>query len=501
MNVLIADDEFYARKALAQIIQDWDGSLTIFEAQNGKEALTILETASVDLIFTDICMPALDGLQLSALISVNHPQATNVIVSGFDDFKYAQEAIVYNVHKYLLKPVEKHEVYQILEQERAKAASRSAQRISGHIRSLLHGERDDERFSEHEWASIHAYATIVMQTAANGRFTLLSHIVSEVFSGHEFVYYHLEDKRIPHMSIVLLIAPDRLAAEKLWVAGGLVRKIARKYTEETGDRLTAGISRIHQQRADLPESYREAKGAMLCRMLHPDDVFESEAASLKSRTHPNLADELLHPLYQKIASNQIAETAVIIESVFRHMAEAKLSVRTLNDISYKLTSILNSAIESLQEAGNRMPYLEPVDLFRFHSLEQLIDYFQNALFEIGKSVGIAHPKPDKIDELKAYIEQHYQENVKLEEIARSLYYADTSYLSKQFKRRYGISFSQYLISVRLKHARQMVMEYGHSMSISDIAGAAGFNDYSYFIQMYKKHYGETPGKHKKEQHE
>lgn len=501
MNILIADDEFYARKALIQIIQDWSSSLSVFEAQNGKEAQAMLEKKPIDLVFTDIRMPMLDGLQLSALIFADYPQVTNVIVSGFDDFKYAQEAIIYNVKKYLLKPVEKNEVYTILEQERKKLISRSNLQICEKIRFILHKEPDSADSHRIELPQAHSYATIVLQTMENAGFPLLTDIVSEVLSGHAFVYYHLEEKRTPNMSIVLIVAPDQLTAEKFWLKTGLFHQIAKKYSEKTGDTLTVGISRIHQQYAALAESFREAKSALLYRLIRSQCVFDSEALSLIGRSQPSMADDLLHPLYQKVLNNQMPESAAIIESVFRRIVELKLSVRTLNDISYKVISIMNSAIESFQEPEDRMSYLEPIDLLHFHTMEQLIGYFHNVLSEIGRRVGVAAPKTDKIDELKAYIEEHYQETIKLEEIAKRLYYADTSYLSKQFKRRYGTSFSQYLISVRLRHAKEMVTECGDTLSIAEIARAVGFNDYSYFIQMYKKHYGDTPGNHKKGHHE
>ncbi|WP_199615856.1 response regulator [Paenibacillus alkalitolerans] len=496
MNIVIADDEYYARKALAQMIQDWDSSLTVIEARNGEEALARLESGQIDLVFTDIRMPLLDGLQLSSLLYERYPQVTNVIISGYDDFKYAQEAIVYNVKQYLLKPVEKNEIVSVLEQAKTRSKAWSVLQLKEKISSLFH-EESDASPEAIGLPPVHSFASAVLQTRED-HFTSLDEIVSEVFSDHRFFHFHLKEKRFSRMSIVLLVASDSSVADKLWSNGSLFRQAAKKYSKKTGDELSVGISGIHQQLPALPESYREAKNAILYRILDEGkNVYHYEETKKKFNTRPNMTDDMLHPLYNKIIRNQIAESKAMIDHLFRIVVEHKLSVYTLNDICHKLVTILNTVIESTdRESGKAMSYLEPINLFQFHRLEHVVEYFDNVLVDVAKMVENFKPKADMIHEIKAYVERNYQHNIKLEDIAKNLFYADPSHLSKQFTKRYGISFSQYLISVRLNHARKM-LEFGGALSVSEVARAVGFNDYSYFIQMYKKHFGETPGKHKR----
>ena len=262
MNILIADDEYYARKALAQIILDWDASIHVIEAQNGQETMSVLEQIQIDIVFTDIRMPILDGLQLSALLFKQYPHITIVIVSGYDDFKYAQEAIVYNVKKYLLKPLDKQEVYPILEQAKSKFNAQTT-------RHML----DKINLSFHEQANIvpedigllffDSLMTVIIRSLKNIEFTLLSELVSEILTGYPFIHFHLEEQRYSNMSSVLIIAPNLQATEKLWVASSLFRQVHNKYVIRTGDSLTIGLSRIHQKLPSLHQSYQEAKSAVL----------------------------------------------------------------------------------------------------------------------------------------------------------------------------------------------------------------------------------------------
>ena len=79
-------------------------------AQNGKDALELLEAVPVELVITDIRMPVMDGLELARQISERKLQAKVIILSGYEDFSYAHQALKYSVSDYLLKPVSKEEL-------------------------------------------------------------------------------------------------------------------------------------------------------------------------------------------------------------------------------------------------------------------------------------------------------------------------------------------------------------------------------------------------------
>ena len=110
-TVLVVDDERDQRRALIERV-DWSsaGFEVIGEAENGVEALDLIESLEPDLILTDIKMPMISGLELAAKVREIRPVTQIVILSGFDSFEYAQTAINYNIISYLLKPISSAEL-------------------------------------------------------------------------------------------------------------------------------------------------------------------------------------------------------------------------------------------------------------------------------------------------------------------------------------------------------------------------------------------------------
>ena len=114
-QILLVDDEFLVRDAIKNNL-NWEelGFELAGDCQNGKEAIEFLEEHAVDVVITDICMPYVDGLELSRHLYNNYPGTVIIIFSGFGEFDYAKKAIQYQVSEYLLKPVTPEELKRFL---------------------------------------------------------------------------------------------------------------------------------------------------------------------------------------------------------------------------------------------------------------------------------------------------------------------------------------------------------------------------------------------------
>ena len=135
-TVLVVEDEQNQRRAIVERV-DWSsaGFEVIGEAENGAEALDLVETLEPDLIMTDIQMPMITGLELAARVREIRPATQIVILSGYDSFEYARTAINYNIISYLLKPISSAE----LTEELFKIRRRMDERIAG----VVGGEKAD----------------------------------------------------------------------------------------------------------------------------------------------------------------------------------------------------------------------------------------------------------------------------------------------------------------------------------------------------------------------
>ena len=120
-KAILVDDEFLTREAISKNTK-WNdcGFELIGTAENGKEAIELLEKDLPDLIITDICMPVMDGLGLASYIYENHPEIKVIIISGYDDFEYAKKALKYEVADYILKPITSFELAEELEKIKKK---------------------------------------------------------------------------------------------------------------------------------------------------------------------------------------------------------------------------------------------------------------------------------------------------------------------------------------------------------------------------------------------
>lgn len=110
-TIVVADDEEEIRRSLIRKV-DWDeaGFRVVGEAENGIEALELVEKLEPDLLLTDLKMPFVSGIELARQVREIRPTMQIVFLSGYDDFTYAQQAIKYNIISYMLKPISAKEV-------------------------------------------------------------------------------------------------------------------------------------------------------------------------------------------------------------------------------------------------------------------------------------------------------------------------------------------------------------------------------------------------------
>ncbi|OXM85413.1 response regulator transcription factor [Paenibacillus rigui] len=114
-HILIVDDEPTVRLGLAKLVRQYSPLLSTVAVANGADALNEIQKQRPDIVLTDIHMPRMDGLELCSQVQELHQGLSIAVISGYDDFKYAQKCLTYGVKEYLLKPVTEHELYPVLD--------------------------------------------------------------------------------------------------------------------------------------------------------------------------------------------------------------------------------------------------------------------------------------------------------------------------------------------------------------------------------------------------
>ena len=126
-KALLVDDEALTREAISENIP-WAelGFELIASCENGREAMEQMEKTTPDLLLTDICMPYVDGIELARYVHEHHPDTRTVIISGYDEFEYAKQAVRYQVMEYILKPITPTELMEVLGRVRKSLDEKNA---------------------------------------------------------------------------------------------------------------------------------------------------------------------------------------------------------------------------------------------------------------------------------------------------------------------------------------------------------------------------------------
>jgi two-component system response regulator YesN len=139
INVILADDEDWTRDIIKRF-GAWDvyGMEVIGEAENGAEAIRLIETLSPQLVITDMRMPGVDGVELMAAVNERFPDIRMIVISGYDDFAYAKHALRYGALDYILKPVDAKELNEALAKCRTELESPAAEPMIIDLESAIH---------------------------------------------------------------------------------------------------------------------------------------------------------------------------------------------------------------------------------------------------------------------------------------------------------------------------------------------------------------------------
>jgi len=504
MNIVIADDEYYARKAVVQMVLDWDASVVLWEAEDGTEALALIEKHRPDLVLTDIRMPELDGIQLAAHIQQHYPGTLVAIISGFDDFAYAQEAIRYKVEHYMLKPMNRQELYPLLERLRDSTKQSRSAAAEKALASALYNK--DIAPIAHLHAGFGAndqtsYRIAAVCVPAHSR-DLLRRAADEILKGRGYHAIVMNDRRREHILIIGLFQLRGTPADHRYSLKLIFEEISAKFSEALNNSqlktavaiAAAGISSAHTDYSELSETFREAKLSLIQSMIrqkHPLSFHEDTAGEAKYNA--GILHEWIESFGRRLARQQATEATAMVSEWLKEAAANYFSAYMLQDWYASTVRAINTLIERAYEDAAADLFMEQHSLLDFHSIVQAGDALIDRLVAASEQLKRSEERTDIVASIKDFVDTHYPSRIQLEELAKDKYFVDPGYLSRLFKRKSGMKFSAYLLNVRMEKARQL-LEKAPDLPVSEVAAEVGFNDYSYFIQTYKKVFGETPGK-------
>lgn len=499
-SVMLVDNEPIIPRGLMQLI-DWrgHGCRVMAVARDGADAVRQIQEFPPDIVITDIRMPEMDGLQLCAWVREHAPGIQLILLTGFPDFEYAQQAIQYQVVDFVLKPTTEEALAAAVDKacrQLQKAADGGAEQRSLLLeQQMLLGEmifhnRHSLLYTLNRLNSLHilldSYYVLSLDVlsregAADESAQLQeAQEILEKFCGERKLYFVSRGDSCCYAVVRLQEGEDPAA---------LCAQAVEAADRETDFVLTIGISRRHQNPLQLGEAAREADDAQRF------TLYSSQPSVMRCEDLPRLSENTAHVLLEKLRlvesalENRSREAAVKnLEDLCAFMRAEKVPFSGTQQIALLLYNFCLSLLLSHNLSSGSFPE----DVSSLHSetpaaLElELRSIVQETLLRISRT-------PGNIDsiiyEVKQYIDENYSASLSLDALAAQVHLSP-SYFSKLFKREMGENLSTYILHTRIERARFLLRTT--DKKAYEIAEAVGIYDPVYFSKIFKKVTGMKP---------
>ncbi|GMQ60434.1 hypothetical protein AN1V17_48340 [Vallitalea sediminicola] len=489
-KLLLVDDESIVRESISQLInwEKFDISL-VGSCSNAFEAIDIAKKGRIDIIITDIKMPVMNGIELIKNIKSLGIDCEFIILSGYNEFEFAKNAMQENVKHYILKPCSEKEIEEALlktisdiNDKRIIQKKMEAQQFVQHIflqqfinLVLQNREPDLEMehwlnilFSEYDklfWVSFNCDNDInnpkgVYDTFLEFADSTSSTVISSVMKINNTLgcFYFSTNNELPYNKLTYL---QRRLLEKLG-SMPVLNKVLRCSPNELCDNITKIykdssyyliINRDGINRCDIKGAYNDVDIA---------DIQEQFIRYI-TRGDKQSIDNHIQSLFYKYDRN------------FSIMVCTKLLIKYssagLLDTKY-LTSILNK-------------------VYTINEIKEVIGIFSEV---ISSLIRIDDKDENFIDKITNYINEHLDDsNLTLKWCAKELVFLNEDYISRAFTKQVGQNFKSYLNHKRIERAKNLISLMREDEKIYTVAEKIGLgHNPQYFSKIFKKSTGYTP---------
>ncbi len=511
-KILIADDELIIRKGLAKII-DWNGiGFEIAgDAANGKAALAFIEEHNPDVVLMDIRMPVLSGLEVIKAAREKGFKGEAVILSGFSDFEYAQEAINYGVRSYLTKPVEKQKLHDLFVSIKEKLDATNASNATKELYTTHSRDSLLAKFITKELAP-----SEVLYDNLNMKADCYQIVIFDKFSFHaeDMSYNFSELLRVSNTGMnayesfqikdknVLILKGSRIV-EKF---GDILAKYDSENPPEKNsplDTIFFACGEVVDDYSLLPDSFTSTLSLLERRFyieenrhyIEYDDPVSANAIDTSSSKKLTIS-EFAEPIVSHIQAFNRDNLAYDQANLRTKLSHAPMTIADEKNFLFDLYLEVRERIRIIYRS-TEIPFVPNQDviskLATSFYLNECLRYLSEQYEMIMSSIGFSS-RDSIIDSIAHYIDYNYADNISLESIA-PLFGYNSSYLGKIFSKKMGINFNTYLDNVRITHSKELLLQ--NNLQVYKIAELVGYRNVDYFHIKFKKSTGMSPAEFRK----
>lgn len=509
MKLLIVDDEVIIRTGLSTVIK-WEelGYELLTPAASGEEALERLPAEQPEIILTDIQMTGMTGLELAGEVRRQLPDSEVIILTGYDQFSYAQQAIREGAGDYLLKTSRPDEII--------KAVNGAKQRILQKWESLKRDQLRDrllERLVEGTELDSHSaekavkllpnlllteasfYQTVIVKASGWGNGASQSYLL--LFAVHNMLSELVVGEALLRQDSVIVLLMQESPRGNLGPLERGLERVARKLKCE----LFAAAGSVVTDWRRLSASYSEASYASLFKGIAAENgllthdsikgrrggrsVCSQEEEGELTALFQNGTEQQLQRWVDELILLQLSDPDATPDSLDRFVHSVQISAHRW--VERVITAFGGSAI--LADAARPAVSIAVTDQGnRAKVLYKQLIYLQQLYREAVGQEGIPYIKRSI-----AYIHDHLDKELTLQQVARHVH-LNPNHFSEVFKRETGHTYIDYVTRARMERAKRLLEE--SPMKVSEVAGRVGYADMKYFSQLFKRSTGYTPSEYR-----
>ena len=542
LKIFLAEDEVIVRETIKRMIP-WEelGFELVGEAADGEMALPLLIRQKPDLLITDIKMPFMDGLTLAKLAKKELPELKIVILSGYDDFNYAKQAISIGVEDYLLKPITKNALIERLSEIRSRYEHEKTQKE--YYEKFQREMQAYEKNSSRDFFEALVCGSMDMMEVYKKAEKLGLDIVAEAyniliftmnseedFSGQKEGYSEWEAESLEMLEDFFSDNTSAMLFRcNIFSYGVLIKgqkESIEKTTKEYVEKIQGILNRKESKRewflavgqsverlSQIKKSYHTASRAFSQRYLYGENILYYDEMELmehrsgQADTNDNAylkkvdVNALNPAILQKFLSNGLQEEIEnFVKDYFYAIGQEPMESLVFRN--YVILNVRFSVITFLKGLGCDTEGMEPENTEEIlaesgKNIESAITYAEKMISQAieirdqnsgNKNRSILKTAVDFIDE-------HYMDEDISLNTAANVANVSSNHFSALFSQNMGQTFIEYLTTLRMNKAKELLRCTG--MRSSEIAGEVGYKDAHYFSYLFKKTQGMTPSEYRK----
>ena len=449
-TVLIVEDEKMIRQGIKTMIMRSGVPIeTIMECNNGETALEILKEQEIDVMFTDIRMPKMDGIELvQKMQSLEHIPLT-VAISGYDDFAYAVEMLRNGVREYILKPIEREKITEIL---------MLSDEISGEEQRTIESQYADHFYTGN-------YYVCCQNQVKRGELSDDNYIFMKNMNDNDIFI-------VPAENLSLLLK-NELQDGYIGISAAHcgLESIRQAYAESVMMRKKAFVrNKVEAQYGVFQEKIPEGLITEAAKLT--EEAARIQRVQLIGTDHTDDLEKSFHQFFYEVKNGRIDEA--VFESCMKDF----------------FTEVEKTYQNALETEGELL--LECKEIWSENCIDSYEDKVMEFVLQLHEKINSSYDQNKNVQKIKMavdYIEENYAKDLNMAVVSNyiSMNYSLFSYSFKQYT---GSNFVNYLKEIRMREAKKLLTET--DMKIIEISQAVGYDNEKHFMKIFKATCGVSP---------